>query len=139
MSRFTATAQRCCSTWAQAPISCTAGKLGEALEALGVSPDDITHVIFTRPPRPSLSVLDDFDEPLFANATHLMGAAEPNYWLDPDTINTIGAERQTFAAGAFRRLELLKDRIETFEPEAELLPRHSRACKLWPHAGPHGL
>ncbi|PCD76856.1 MBL fold metallo-hydrolase [Pseudothioclava arenosa] len=101
----------------------TAGKLGEALDALGVSAEEVTHVIFTHAhPDHLWGVLDDFDEPLFTNATHMMGAAEMDYWLNPETVNTIGTERQSFAAGALRRLEILKDQIETFEPEAELLP-----------------
>lgn len=101
----------------------SAGKLPEALAALGVAADDITHVVFTHAhPDHLWGVLDDFDEPLFANAKHLMGRVERDYWLDPNTTATIGGGRESFAAGALRRLETMADRIETFEDGAELVP-----------------
>ncbi|SEO06493.1 MBL fold metallo-hydrolase [Palleronia pelagia] len=101
----------------------TAGKLPEALGAAGVSPDEITHVIFTHGhPDHLWGVLDDFDEPFFPNATHLMGEEELAYWTDPDTLETIAPERQSFAAGASRRLGLRKGRIETFRGGDTVLP-----------------
>ncbi|WP_102108663.1 MBL fold metallo-hydrolase [Oceaniglobus roseus] len=101
----------------------TAGKLMEALDAAGVAADDITHVIFTHGhPDHLWGVLDDFDEPVFANAQHLMGAAERAYWSDPETVNTIAPERQSFAAGAQRRIELLGDRLASFDDGETILP-----------------
>jgi len=101
----------------------TAGKLSEALDALGVAPEDVTHVVFTHAhPDHLWGVLDDLDEPVFANARHLMGAKEHGYWTDPATAETIGEARKTFAAGALRRLETLGDRIEIFEDGQEVLP-----------------
>lgn len=101
----------------------TAGKLSEAMDALGITPDDVTHVIFTHAhPDHLWGVLDDFDEPLFANASHMMGKKEWDYWTDPETASTIGAARESFAAGAIRRLQILEDRIATFDPETEILP-----------------
>lgn len=101
----------------------TAGKLSEAMDALGITADDVTHVVFTHAhPDHLWGVLDDFDEPLFANATHMMGKQEWDYWIDPETASTIGAGRESFAAGAIRRLQLLEDRIVTFDPEMEILP-----------------
>ena len=68
----------------------TAGKLAEAFDALGVTADEVTHVVFTHAhPDHLWGVLDDFDEPIFANATHLMGRAEYDYWADPNTVSTI--------------------------------------------------
>lgn len=100
----------------------TAGKLSEAMDALGITADDVTHVVFTHAhPDHLWGVLDDFDEPLFANATHMMGKQEWEYWIDPETANTIGAGRESFAAGAIRRLQILQDRIVTFDPETEIL------------------
>ncbi len=101
----------------------TAGKLPEAMEALGVAFDDITHVVFTHAhPDHLWGILDDFDEPLFPNARLLMGRIERDYWIDPNTGSTIGGGRETFAAGAKRRLDVLGDRIEVFEDGAEILP-----------------
>jgi len=101
----------------------TAGKLHEALDALGVSADEITHVVFTHAhPDHLWGVLDEFDEPIFANAQHMMGKAEWDFWTDPETQNTIDEGRKTFAAGALRRMSLLEDRIVTFGDGEEILP-----------------
>jgi glyoxylase-like metal-dependent hydrolase (beta-lactamase superfamily II) len=101
----------------------SAGKLSEALDAIGVSADEITHVIFTHGhPDHLWGVLDDFDEPVFANAAHLIGQAEWDYWTDPDTVTSIGAERASFAVGAARRLAAIEDRVEFFRGGQEVLP-----------------
>lgn len=101
----------------------TAGRLSEALDALEVAADEVTHVVFTHGhPDHLWGLLDEFDEPVFANAEHLMGRAEFDYWIDPDTASTIDEGRKTFAAGAKRRLEVMADRIALFEDAAEILP-----------------
>lgn len=101
----------------------SAGRLIDALDAEGVAPDDITDVIFTHAhPDHLWGVLDDFDEPLFLNASHKMGRAERDYWMDPDTLQTIGEARASFAAGASRRIEAIAGMLETFEHGAEVAP-----------------
>ncbi|SNR25972.1 MBL fold metallo-hydrolase [Paracoccus sediminis] len=101
----------------------TAGTLVDALAAIDVAPEDVTDVIFTHGhPDHLWGVLDDFDEPLFAKAAHRMGEVEFEYWTHPATIDTIGADRQSFAAGAIRRLTALGGRVERFADGAEVLP-----------------
>ncbi len=101
----------------------SAGKVLEALDALGVAPEDITHVLFTHAhPDHLWGVLDDFDEPAFANASFAIGQAEWDYWTDPETATTIGAERAAFAVGAARRLAVIADRMEFFTGGQEVLP-----------------
>ena len=101
----------------------TAGKLSAALDALGVTPEDITHVIFTHAhPDHLWGVLDDFDEPLFTNAQHMMGKAEFDFWIDPAAAETLDEGRKVFAAGALRRLQVLEDRLITFDADTEILP-----------------
>lgn len=101
----------------------TAGQLIDALSAIDVSPEDVTDVIFTHGhPDHLWGVLDDFDEPLFPDATLKMGRIEFDYWTDPATIDTIGEERQSFAAGAMRRLTAIGDRMDRFDDGAEVLP-----------------
>jgi glyoxylase-like metal-dependent hydrolase (beta-lactamase superfamily II) len=95
----------------------------DALDAEGLTPDDITDVIFTHGhPDHLWGVLDDFDEPLFLNAAYKMGQVERDYWMDPDTVNTIGEARASFAAGASRRIEAIDGMLETFEDGAEVAP-----------------
>lgn len=101
----------------------SAGLLVDSLDAAGLSPEDVTHVVFTHcHPDHLWGVLDDFDDPLFANAQHMMGQTEWEYWFDPDTANTIQSERTTMAVGARRRLEMLEDNITLFGDGEEILP-----------------
>ncbi|PIE11822.1 MAG: MBL fold metallo-hydrolase [Rhodobacterales bacterium] len=101
----------------------TAGRIWDALDAIGLDPGDVTHVVFTHAhPDHLWGVLDDFDEPVFFNATHMMGAAEHAYWTDPATVDTIGQERLAFAAGAARYLEAIANGLVLFEDGDEVLP-----------------
>jgi len=101
----------------------TAGRLPDTLAAAGIDPYDITHVIFTHGhPDHLWGVLDDFDEPYFYEAEHMMGGVEFDYWMDDSTVSTIGEERAAFAAGAKRRLDMIGDQITRFEDGAEVIP-----------------
>ena len=99
------------------------GALPDALAAAGIDPLDITHVIFTHGhPDHLWGALDDFDEALFANATHMMGQIEFDYWMDDATVASIGEERASFAVGAKRRLEILADDMVLFGDGEMVLP-----------------
>ena len=99
------------------------GALPDALAAAGIDPLDITHVIFTHGhPDHLWGALDDFDEALFANATHMMGQIEFDYWMDDATVASIGEERASFAVGAKRRLEVLADDMVLFGDGEMVLP-----------------
>lgn len=101
----------------------SAGKIQDSLAALDVSPDDITHIVFTHAhPDHIWGTLDDFGDIQFRNATYLIGRAEWDYWRDPATVDTIDAERQSFAVGAKNRLDAIEGAIQLFEPEEEILP-----------------
>jgi len=101
----------------------SAGKLWEALDILGVSPEDVTHVVFTHAhPDHLWGVLDDFDDPVFMNARYALGRAERDYWFDPATPDAIGEERLAFAAGALRYLGAIEDALEVVEDGQEILP-----------------
>ncbi|MBC7132194.1 MAG: MBL fold metallo-hydrolase [Roseovarius sp.] len=101
----------------------SAGKLGEALDAVGVGVDEITHVIFTHAhPDHLWGVLDEFDDPVFTNASYMIGQAEWDYWTDPATVESIGAARASFAVGAARRLAEIEDRVEFISDGQEILP-----------------
>lgn len=101
----------------------SAGKLLEAFAALDLTPEDVTHVVFTHAhPDHLWGLLDEFDEPLFPNAEFMIGAAEFDYWMDPETVNTIGEARTTFAVGARRRLEAIADVVRKVGDGEEILP-----------------
>lgn len=99
----------------------SAGTLLENLSAIGIAPEDVTHVLITHAhPDHLWGLLDDFDEPVFTNATHLIGRKEWDYWWDPDTLYSVGQTRMTFAAGARRRFEIMEDVIERFDDGQEV-------------------
>ena len=101
----------------------TAGLLPDALDAAGLSADDITDLIITHGhPDHIWGLLDDFGDPFLPNATIHMGRAEWDYWTDPDTVNTIGDARAAFAVGAARRLEVIADNVDLFDDGAEVVP-----------------
>ena len=101
----------------------SAGKVSDALAEIDVDPSDVTDVVFTHAhPDHIWGVLDDFDDPLFSEATYHIAEAEFDYWMDPNTVNTIGEARQAFAAGAARNLSAIADSMTRFKPEREILP-----------------
>ncbi len=101
----------------------TAGELPQALEAIGLDPAEVTHVIFTHGHADHLwGILDDFDEPFFPEAQHMMGRAEFDFWFDPDTVNRVPENRTGMAVGAKRRLDLMGDAFTLFEDGDEILP-----------------
>lgn len=99
-----------------------AGSLIDNLDAAGVGIDEVTHVVFTHAhPDHIWGLLDDFDDLVFPDASYHMGRAEWDYWWNPETVNTIGEARATFAVGAKRRLERLEDQINFFDAGDEVL------------------
>lgn len=101
----------------------SAGDLLDSLDAVGLSAEDITHVVFTHcHPDHLWGVLDDFDDPVFTEAEYLIGQVEWDYWRDPNTVDTIGEARAAFAVGAARRLEAIEDSIRFIKPGEEILP-----------------
>ncbi|MEM8554138.1 MAG: MBL fold metallo-hydrolase [Pseudomonadota bacterium] len=101
----------------------SAGKLIDSLDAVGLSVDNVTHVLFTHAhPDHIWGLLDDFDDLVFPDATYMMGRAEWDYWWNPNTVDTIGEARMTFAVGAKRRMEMIEDRIQLVDDGQEVLP-----------------
>ena len=99
------------------------GKLPEALSAIGLTVEDITHVLFTHAhPDHLWGLLDEFDEPLFPNAEYMIGQTEFDYWTNPDTVASIGEARATFAVGAARRLAVIAETVRLLADGEEPLP-----------------
>ncbi|UXX84248.1 MBL fold metallo-hydrolase [Roseovarius pelagicus] len=101
----------------------SAGALSDSLDAVGVAPEEITHVVFTHcHPDHLWGVLDEFDDVMFPDATYMMGTIEWDYWRDPATVDAIDPARAAFAVGAARRLDAIEERIHLFRDGEEILP-----------------
>ena len=101
----------------------SAGKLRDAMDAMELEPEAVTHVVFTHAhPDHLWGLLDEFDEPLFPEAEYMIGKAEWDYWVDPKTVDSIGEERQAFAVGAARNLKAIEDKMSYFKDGEEILP-----------------
>jgi glyoxylase-like metal-dependent hydrolase (beta-lactamase superfamily II) len=73
----------------------SAGKLPDALDAIGLAPEDVTHVVFTHAhPDHLWGVLDDFNDPYFPNASYLIGQTEFDFAL-PLRLGPKGALRRS--------------------------------------------
>ena len=104
-------------------FSPNSGVLLDSLDALNVAPEDVTDIVFTHAhPDHLWGLLDDFDDPLFPDASYMIGKVEWDYWMNPNTVNDIGAARASFAVGAKRRLEMIEDQIAFFNDGDEILP-----------------
>ncbi len=100
----------------------SAGALLENLALINLAPEDVTHVLITHAhPDHIWGLLDDFGDPVFANAAHMIGRREWDYWWDPETVNLIGEQRAVFAVGARRRFEAMEDVFEQFDDGQEVV------------------
>ncbi|MEM1428826.1 MAG: MBL fold metallo-hydrolase [Pseudomonadota bacterium] len=101
----------------------SAGAIVDGLDALGLTPQDVTDIVFTHAhPDHIWGLIDDFDELVFSEATYRMGRAEWDYWWNPETVDRIGAARAAFAVGAKRRMERIEDAVILFDDGEEILP-----------------
>ena len=99
------------------------GAIVDSLDERGLTPEDITDVIFTHAhPDHIWGVLDDFDDLLFPNATYHIGRTEWDYWWNPETVNRVDESRVETAVGAKTRFEALQDQIEFFDDGDEPIP-----------------
>jgi glyoxylase-like metal-dependent hydrolase (beta-lactamase superfamily II) len=101
----------------------TAGLLADSLAAAGVDPAGITDVVFTHAhPDHLWGVIDDFDEPVFAEAAYWISRAEWDFWRAEETLAAMPESRQSFVVGARNRFDAIEDRIGFFDAGAEVLP-----------------
>ncbi len=99
------------------------GLLIDSLDELGIAAEEITHVVFTHAhPDHLWGLMDDFDDPLMPNAEYLISATEWDYWVDPNTVDTMPEDRLAFAVGAKRHLLSIEDKITRFKNGEEILP-----------------
>jgi glyoxylase-like metal-dependent hydrolase (beta-lactamase superfamily II) len=79
----------------------TAGKLIGNLEAAGIDPGSITHVVLTHAhPDHIWGIRDDFDEAILPGAEYVIGEAEHGHWMQEGLVDRVAPEAQQFVLGA---------------------------------------
>ncbi|MCW2903465.1 MAG: beta-lactamase domain protein [Streptosporangiaceae bacterium] len=88
------------------------GQFLESLRELGVTPEDVTDVVFTHLHFDHVGWATKKGEVVFPNATHRVHAADWAHFVDsPDA-----------EPGAVRKLTPLKDRLEVFDADVTIAP-----------------
>lgn len=93
------------------------GDLTDNLKAAKIDPADVTKIVFTHchPDHIWATVAED-GSLRFPNATYYVGAAEWNFWMDPDYLTSMPKGLHDFAKGAQRDLGAVRDRIVMLQP-----------------------
>ena len=83
------------------------GQLMGNLEAAGIDPYEITHVVITHAhPDHIWGIRDGFDEAIIPDAEYLIGEAEHTYWMQDGLVDRVPAEDQQFVLGAVNSINV---------------------------------
>jgi glyoxylase-like metal-dependent hydrolase (beta-lactamase superfamily II) len=99
------------------------GSLAQKLQAAGVDPAAITKVVFTHAhPDHIWATLAESGSLRYPNATYYVGAAEWNFWMDPDYLTAMPSVLHEFARAAQRDLGAVKERAVMLKPGDDVVP-----------------
>ncbi len=100
----------------------TGGRMLENLAALGVRPTEVTDVIYTHLHTDHIGWSTAGGAPTFPNATHRCAAAEwQHFMVDTKDVDEVYAGSVNAPANAFRHLNSVLDRFDTFHADGPLL------------------
>jgi glyoxylase-like metal-dependent hydrolase (beta-lactamase superfamily II) len=98
------------------------GRLSANLAASGIDAGAVTKVVFTHAhPDHVWGTLTESGSLRFPNATYYVGAAEWNFWMDPDYRNNMPSVLHEFAEGAQRDLGAIRDRVVMLKPGDDIV------------------
>lgn len=98
------------------------GRFRQNLKAAGVDETAVTKIIFTHAhPDHIGATLTEDGRLQFPNATYYVGAAEWNFWMDPDFFRKAPEALYGFGRGAQRDLGAIKDRVVILEPGDDVI------------------
>ena len=85
----------------------TTGRLMSNLEAAGIDPFAITHVVITHAhPDHIGGIRDDFDEALIPDAEYILGEVEHDHWMQDGLVDRVAPEDQQFVLGAVNSISV---------------------------------
>jgi glyoxylase-like metal-dependent hydrolase (beta-lactamase superfamily II) len=98
------------------------GRLSGNLVAARIDAQAVTKVVFTHAhPDHVWGTLAQDGNLRFANATYYVGAAEWDFWMDPDYLTNMPTELHDFARGAQRDLTAISDRVVMLKPGDDIV------------------
>ena len=98
------------------------GRLSANLDTAGIDAGAITKVVFTHAhPDHIWGTLIENGSLRFPNATYYVGAAEWNFWMDPDYRSNMPSVLHEFAEGARRDLGAIRDRVVMLKPGDDIV------------------
>ena len=98
------------------------GRLSANLRASGIDANAVTKVVFTHAhPDHVWGTLTAEGDLRFPNATYYVGAAEWDFWMDPDCRNNMPSVLHEFAEGAQRDLGAIRDRVVMLAPGDDIV------------------
>lgn len=99
------------------------GKIVESLKTAGVTPEQVTKVIFTHAhPDHLFGAMGADGTPVFANASYFMAENEIGFWTQPTLADMMPKEMAPIVLGTQAILGALRDQVTTFKIGAEVLP-----------------
>lgn len=101
----------------------TEGRLASSLAAAGHDGEAITKVLLTHAhPDHVWGLLGPDGTPRFPNATYYVGAAEWDFWMDPDFASSLPSVLHPFAQGAQRDLSAVRERVVLVKDGDDIMP-----------------
>lgn len=101
----------------------TGGRMIDSLAALGVTPAEVTDVIYTHLHTDHIGWSTASGAPTFPNATHRCAAAEwQHFMVDTKDVDEVYAGSVNAPRNAYHHLSAVLDRFETFGADGPLLP-----------------
>jgi glyoxylase-like metal-dependent hydrolase (beta-lactamase superfamily II) len=98
------------------------GRLSGNLSAAGIDANSITKVVFTHAhPDHVWGTLTENGSLRFPNATYYVGAAEWDFWMDPNYLVNMPAVLHEFAQAAQRDLGAIRDRVVMLKPGDDIV------------------
>jgi len=101
----------------------TAGRVWANMEAAGLDPAAITHVVITHAhPDHIWGIRDDFDEAILPDAKYFIGETEKNFWMQDGLASQVSADMQQFVVGAQNSIEVDGAEWELMQDGTEIVP-----------------